>query len=247
MGWLYSNPASSANKYLKQIPGTITPYFQPYINAGNKAMGTLNNQYGQLMSDGSDVQDQYGQILSDPGGKVNQIGQSYQQSPGYQWSVDQGMDAVNNAASAGGYLGTPQEQQYAATMTQGLADQDYNSYMDNALGLYKTGLTGDTGLYDEGLHGVEHINDMGYNASSSLAEGLAQALMAQANLSYTGQANQNQHRGTLLAGGVTMAHNLMHPKAKNYVSPVTYQGMPQSSSSSKGGVAGLVGSIFSHL
>jgi hypothetical protein len=247
MGWLYSNPASSANKYLKQIPGAVTPYFQPYINAGNKAMGALNNQYTNLLGLGNGLEDEYSNIAQDPAAAMNKVGSSYQQSPGYQWQLDQGLNAESNRADAGGYAGNPQDQQEASYVAEQQANQDYYNYLGHALNVGKFGLEGETGLYNEGLHGTEHINNMGYDASQELASAIAQTLMAQANLSYSGMANQNEHRGNLLAGGVTIAHNLMHPKAKNYVSPVTHQPMPQSGGSSSGGIAGLVGKILSHL
>jgi hypothetical protein len=186
LGNLFSNPknpASAAQPYLNQIPGTLTPYYQPYINAGNSALNTLMPQYNNL--------------VSNPGQQLNTIGQGYQQSPGYQFNVDQATKAANQAAAAGGMLGSPAEQQSLATTVTGLANQDYNNWMNQALGLYGTG-----------LQGLGNINTMGYGASNELAQSLANNLMSQAQLAYAGQANQNQSKqggwGSLIGGGASM-------------------------------------------
>lgn len=175
------NPASAASPYLNQVPGTITPYYQPYIDSGTNAMNTLNTQYNQN--------------INNPAAVMNQVGAGYQQSPGYQWNVNQATNAANQASAAGGMAGSPQEQQQLATTVSGLANQDYYDYVDRAMKQYNTGLSG-----------MSHINDMGYNASNELAQSLANNLLSQAKLQYAGQMNQNQSQGGGwgdLIGGVT--------------------------------------------
>lgn len=179
-----ANPSDEANKYLNQIPGTITPYYQPYIDTGLNAMNTVNTQYGNL--------------INNPTGTMNQIGAGYQQSPGYQWQVDQATQASNRAAAASGMLGSPAQQQQLSQNIMGMANQDYYNYVDRGMNSYNTGLTGMQGL-----------NQMGYGASNELAQSLANTLMTQASLGYAGQANQNQQQGgawgDLLGGAATAA------------------------------------------
>jgi hypothetical protein len=163
----YTNPADAGMPYLNQIGSTVSPYYQPYINAGQGALNTLMGQYGSL--------------IGGPGGFLNSIGKDFQQSPGYNFQVNQATNAANRAAAAGGMAGSPMEQQNLASTVNGLANQDYYNWLNNATGLYKTGLTGMSG-----------INQMGFNASGDLATDLANMLMSQANMAYAGQANQNQ-------------------------------------------------------
>lgn len=170
-----SNPANAAMPYLNQIGPTMSPYYQPYINQGQQSLGMLSQQYGE--------------DITNPGGVMSSIGAGYQASPGYEWQVQQGTEAGNNAAAAGGYVGTPMHQQQQSEMEQGIANQDYYNYLNHALGIYKGGLQGESGL-----------NQMGYNASNELAQSLAQALMSQAGLAYSGQENQNQSQRGLLGG-----------------------------------------------
>ena len=160
------NPADAGMGYLDQIAPTISPYYQPYIDAGQQALGGLMGEYGSLMND--------------PAARMNQIGSSFQQSPGYGFQYNQGMNAANAAAGAGGMAGTPAHQQEAATMAQNLANQDYYNYLGNA-----------TGYYNQGLQGMSGINQMGYGASNELAQSLMSALMSQGGMAYAGQENAN--------------------------------------------------------
>ena len=176
----YDNPADSGMNYLNQIPGTITPYYQPYIDAGNQSLNTLMGQYNNL--------------LSDPGAVMSMAGSGFQQSPGYQYQYDQGMNAANSAAASGGMLGTPYHQQQAASTAEGLANQDYYNFLNHSLG-----------LYNQGLSGMQGINQMGYGASNELAQSLAGNLQSQAGMAYAGQGNQNQANADFIhgiAGGV---------------------------------------------
>ena len=171
--WLLPDPSKKSHKYLDKIPGTITPYYDPYIKAGTGALGT--------------AQDQYNNLLSNPGGMLNQFGQGYQQSPGFQFALQQALQGAGHAAAAGGMAGSPQHEQQNMGIATGLANQDYNNYLSNVLG-----------LYGAGLGGIGNLTNLGFGASSDLATSLGQNLMNKAGLSYSGQANQNQLIGGLL-------------------------------------------------
>lgn len=190
------NPYDAASEYYNKIPSTISPYFNPYINAGRGALSQLQGQYGNLLGNYSGVQGQYNQLMNDPNAFISKIGAGYKQSPGFQWQMNQGMNAANNAAAAGGMAGSPQHQQQASTMAEGIANQDYYNYMRQAMGAYNTGLSGNVGLYGAGMSGLQGINQMGYGASNELGNDLASSLMNQGNLAYSGQAAQNQSNGS---------------------------------------------------
>jgi hypothetical protein len=174
------DPYADASAYLEQIPGTITPYYQPYIDAGTGALNTL--------------QDQYGNLISNPGGFINQVGSGFQSSPGYDYEVDQATQAANNAAASTGMLGTPQEQQQLATTVSGLANQDYYNYLNTALGAYNTGISGESNLAN-----------MGYNAASGLAGDLSSNLMNEAGLSVA----ENQYNDQTLSGALGQAAGIV--------------------------------------
>lgn len=172
------DPSDAANQYLSQMTpqaqGYADRYMQPYINAGMRAMPTLEEQYNNL--------------IKNPTGMMNQIGSTFQQSPGYQWQVDQATRAANNAGAASGMAGSQAEQQNLAQTVNGLANQDYYNYLGHGLNQYQ-----------QGLGGLSNINQMGYGASSQAMNAMIQAAiqqaMAQSENAYSGAANQNQMRG----------------------------------------------------
>lgn len=206
----YQNPADAGMPYLGQINQMLPSYFQPYINAGNQALPALQQQYGQLLGQGGNLLNQYGQMMNNPGAIMGKIGAGFQQSPGYQFQVNQALGAANRAAAAGGMAGSPAEQQQIAGTVNQLANQDYYNYLNHGLGIYNQGVQGAAGMYGMGLQGMGDLARMGYGASANLGEDLASALMSQAQLAYAGQANQNQSQqgalggiGGLISGGLS--------------------------------------------
>jgi hypothetical protein len=171
------NPATQANNTLGQIPGQMKPYYQPYMDAGKGAMSDLQNQYKDLLS----------------GNTQNQLGQNFKEGPGYQYALKEAMNAQGNASARGGMLGTPQDQAEAARVGEGLAGQEYDKYMQNQMGLYGQGLTGEQG-----------INQMGYDANTSYGNMLGSVLGQQSANQFAGQAGQNTARsqgiGNLFSG-----------------------------------------------
>ncbi len=214
------NPYDAAKGFYNRIPGATQPYYNPYMQAGQGALGQLQGQYGNLLGGlpglqsaygqmagmGQGVMGQYGQLMNDPSAMYSKIASGYQQSPGFKWELGQGMNAANNAAAAGGMIGSPQHQQQAATMAEGLANQDFQNYMQKALGLYGQGLSGaanmygagiagQQGLYNQGLAGEQGINQMGFNANDQMARIMADMMSQQGQMSFAGQAAQNQQQG----------------------------------------------------
>jgi hypothetical protein len=163
------NPADAAMPYFNQVPGTMSPFYEPYINAGNRALPNLENTYNQM--------------LSDPNAIISRLGAGYTKSPGYDWRLGQGEKAINQAQAAGGMAGSPQHQQLAGQYAENMAGDDYNNYLNQVLGLFGGGVSGMSGL-----------NTQGFQASNELAQSLANNLMTQGQLKYQGQAGQNQQR-----------------------------------------------------
>lgn len=167
------SPGGAAQKYYGQIPDLLKQYLNPYAEMGQNLLPGLQNQYNNL--------------LNDPAALLNKLGSGYTQSPGYQFQVDQATKGVNQASAAGGMAGSPQSQQQMAEVINGIANQDFSKYLQNALGLFGTGLQGIQGLQNQGAQGA-----------GSLAEMLSQSLMNQGNLAYENQAAKNQQKGNNL-------------------------------------------------
>jgi len=171
----YKNPADSANKYIDQIPGQTSQYFQPYINAGQNALPQLQGQYNDL--------------LNNPGGKLNQMGGQFQQSPGFQFALQQALQGSGHAAAAGGMAGSPQHEMQNMGIATQLGNQDYYNYLDKTLGLYNKGLEGEQGMAQGGL-----------TAGTSMADMISQALAQHANYDFRGQQDKNARKNDLWSG-----------------------------------------------
>lgn len=147
------DPTKGAMRNLNQIPDVLKQYLMPYISG-----------------------------MSDPNELIKKIGGGYKESPGFKFGLDQALRASNSAAAAGGMAGSPQAQQQAQEVATQLQNQDYNNYLDRALGVY----------------------GQGAGMSQNLATALAQALMSKAGLKYSGDvANRQGMMGSLgnIAGG----------------------------------------------
>lgn len=176
----YENPADSAMPYLESIPGTVTPYYNPYINLGKGAARVSAPIYYQR--------------ATDPNAAYNDLMSGYQESPDTQYRMSQDLAAQQAAANAGGFTGTSYDQNQQAYTTNGLIAQDQQRYYQNNLGLQNSGLDA----------GMNYFNT-GYQASNTLAQMLGQNLAAEAGLQYQGtafdnqlQAQQRQSRNSLL-------------------------------------------------
>lgn len=176
------NPADKARKELNQIPDTIKPYYQKYINGGSWAQDQLQSHYGEDMND--------------PNAIIQRLGSGYKESPGYQFRLKQGEGAINNANAAGGMLGSAQHEQQAGELAGDLANKDYQEYLNHALG-----------LYGQGEQGAENLATRGYGASSDLATALANNLNSRAGLNYQGQENTNTSNSALMSGIMTQLNN----------------------------------------
>jgi hypothetical protein len=168
------NPADAASAYTGQIPGAVSPYLNPYFEAGKGAIPSLQEQYKQL--------------LSDPGGFMNKLAGSYKESPGLQHNIAQAMQAGGHAAAAGGMAGSPQHEQQNMEAATDISSKDYNQYMQNMLGLYGQGLSGQQGMAG-----------MGQQAGQSMADLISQALNQQGAYAYQGQAGRNQNRSSIFS------------------------------------------------
>jgi hypothetical protein len=156
------NPMDAGMPYMQQIGQLYSPYMQQGNMANNMAMG------------------QYGRLVNNPGDLYKQLGAGYSASPGYQFQKQQATDAAANAAAAGGMAGTPYHQMELSKYITGLANQDYNNYMDRMLG-----------MYGMGLGGYGNMGQMGFNAANQYGTNMQNmGQMAMEGQRYNNQRNQ---------------------------------------------------------
>jgi hypothetical protein len=161
------NPANKADKYLKDIPGMGHEMYDPYINAGKGQIPGLENEYKSLMGNTGDV--------------MKRLGEGYQKSPGFDFAMKQALGASGNAAAAGGMAGSPEHEMENMGLATDLANQDFNTYLKNAMG-----------LYERGLSGSENMMGGGRNSADALARMLAENSRDRAGNAASGQDWLNQ-------------------------------------------------------
>lgn len=164
-----SNPMDAANPYLNQIPGVVHEGYDPYVNAGREASGTTKTAYEDLMKD--------------PQGFIDNLMKNYKTSEGYNYQKGQLTKEMGNTAAAGGVAGTPMDQLNQAEGVQGLLSKDMQQFLQNALNVYGTGLTGEEG-----------IATRGYDATGKRTDALGSALNQQGGLAFQNSQQNNSDR-----------------------------------------------------
>lgn len=177
---LFGGGSKKAKKYLNQMDALAREQFEPYAQQGREAYAQLGPQYQQL--------------ITNPGQRMNEIGQDFHQSPGYQFAMQQALQAANNAAAAGGMAGSPMHQQQNMELASNLANQDYYNYLDRA-----------GGYYGIGLNGLGGTNQMGYDAMNNLNSRLSQSLAQRAAMAYQSGLNNSNLLQSLFSGGLKIA------------------------------------------
>lgn len=136
-----------ASGYLDQGREVYSPYAQRY-EAGSKA-------YSDAIG------------LNGAGGNASAL-QQFQAGPGYQFNMDQGLQALTRARSAQGMLGSGNTDTDALKFASGLANQGWNSWLDRLNGFDQRGLA--TAGQISGSYGQQAglVNDYYGNRASTI-------------------------------------------------------------------------------
>lgn len=184
----YQDPARAADPYFNKIPGLLEKYMKPYMEAGQRQLGGLE-----------DLQSFYKGMYEDPNAILSRVGAGYQQSPGFKFAMQQALQGAGHAAGAGGMAGSPQHEQQNMELATNLANQDYNTYLQNALGVMGQGLSGRAGI-------GQNIYGTGARAGMGLGEDLASVMGSRAKLAFEAANAENQRRqgmtGGLIGAGI---------------------------------------------
>jgi hypothetical protein len=178
------NSIQNGMQQQQQIANQAGQYFNPYMQAGQGALGAFQGALAQ----GQDPMALYNQMLS-----------GYRESPEFNAQLQAGTNAANNAASASGMLGSGAEAQAAAGRAQDLRSQDVQNYLNSVMGLRNQYLQGQQSLVDTGMQGATG----GANVLNNLGQDIGQGYTGIAN-SYIGQAQQPGWGSQLLGAAGTL-------------------------------------------
>ena len=175
---LYSDYLNKGTGYLDTAYGNS----QGYLNNALGAYTPLSNLAGQYRQ-GTDL---YLNALGVNGAEGTQAARdAFTSSPGYQFSLDQGLDAINRRRAVGGMSNSGNADIDALKFGQGLASQDYGNWLSSLAG----------------------VNQNALAATSGTAQGQAGAYGALSDLSQADASNRIGLQGNYTSGNVS-ANNM---------------------------------------
>lgn len=152
MGWFSNllglnqgNPLmSAAKKNRAELDGLNDRGFG-YIDDGEKRSAGALNDAGELfdgyLKSGNTARTRYDDFMGLNGADAQtRAGATFKTDPGYQFEVDQNMQAAERGASAGGMLASGNLLAELQDRSSGLASRQYGSFMDRLAGVRDNGL-----------------------------------------------------------------------------------------------------------
>lgn len=177
----FNNPYDEEMGYLKKIPSTISPLYQPYQDSNKFLTPYLQNYVSRGSNAGDFLNSQY-RGMSSPFGAQNlasSFGSNFMASPDYNYRVNQSIGAANRVAAAGGMLGSPAEQSTIANQIGQMAKADYSDYVSRAMDIYFKGLVGLNSQENLGANVGTNMYGTNANMTDRFAQTLAYNLMNQ--------------------------------------------------------------------
>ena len=145
--------AGEANQTLGGALSSIKSSQTPYTNAGSQAISSLQND----LSNGSGFAAPFAM-------------KDFYNSPGYQFTLQQGQNAINNSAAAKGGLLSGAAGKGLAQYSAGLANQTYNSAYSNYLQNRQQGYNELAGVAGMGQQATQNVNSATQNIAGQQAQ-----------------------------------------------------------------------------
>lgn len=158
-----NNGVAEGRSYLDQLAGLYKPL------AG--ATSTYADAIGLNGADGS-----------------ARAGESFTTSPGYDFQLNQGLQALDRRRAAAGSFQSGGADIDTMTYATGLADQSYNSWLDRLMGASNTALTGQ----GNAITGNVNLTNDATNKRLGIVEDLASGYMAANNQTAAGDQQNAQ-------------------------------------------------------
>ncbi len=191
--------ADRSGQLQKQMYDQAVARSAPWVDAGTAAVN------------------QYSGILNLPGYAKIDPTEYLRSTPGYQFDLNQGVQARDRSAASRGMLYSGPQLKAVTAYGQGLADKTYNSLMDRIYGLSGQGQSAAALTGNQGITSGQNIGNTYTQGAQAEAQGLYNAYNARES------AYGNQQKN--LYGGIGMATNAL-TKAAPYVSNWWKSGSP---------------------
>jgi len=208
---IYTNANNTAQGYLdsayNDARNTVAgnnQYYQPYYDTGTQANTALANANGLNGAAG------YNDAMS-----------QFRTGPGYQFQMDQGLDAINRGAAARGGLASGNNTVDIMKYAQGMADQSWQQNLNNLSGMANTGMQAAQGMAQNNQSLAQLASNYGSN-SAQLQQGYGDRLAGNnsalagnetnmannlANMTYNTANQMASNTGAGMMAGQTAAQN----------------------------------------
>jgi hypothetical protein len=180
--------------------------------ANNATADFATNYYTPYTQTGTNANTMYANALGLNGASGNTAATSaFQTSPGYNFAVQQGTQALDRSAAGAGNFGSGNAAVALQNYGQGMANQQYNNWLSNLQGLGQEGLaaaTGQTGR-EQSLANIQ--TGLGQGQAGAIQNGVNQAtnaLTSGANADMSANAQGTSNIFSALLGGANLGAKL---------------------------------------
>ena len=184
LGGMFGKSGDPYKDYMKQYQDWVNKaqnVQNPFVNAGTGAIG----DYQKWLSG-----------MQDPSKFINNMMGQYQESPWAKYQQNQAMHAGQNAASAGGLIGSTPYMQQAQQSAHDISGQDMGNWMQNVLGI--------NNQYGQGQN---NLINYGSNAANALTNLYGQSARDMGEAAYGKRLGKNQDFWNMINGGINMFTN----------------------------------------
>lgn len=189
----YQDAANQANQTLTNTNNQIRTDFTPYTSAGSSAITALNNN-----------------LQNGTGFAKNFTMSDFYNDPGYQFTLQQGQNAVNNSAAARGGLLSGGAAKGLASYNTGLANQTYNDAWNRYMQNRQQGYNELMGVAGMGQNALNTVSNAGLTTGTQQAQNTFNALTGAADARSAGIMGM----GNGVGGGMSSLGQYYAYKAK---------------------------------
>lgn len=161
LGYLLNSPNTAGANAINNATTAAQAQFAPYTAAGTNAENTLASLYGNN------------------GGAAETAAQAnFANTPGYQFALGQGENAVNASAAQNGNPLSGNTLEALNNYAQGTANSTYNNYVNQLQNLASGGLSAAGGTGTAGLTGAAAISQLDQNKANAANTAIGTGLSA---------------------------------------------------------------------
>lgn len=185
------NATDAATGLQREMYDRTEQRLQPWTDAGGEGLGAYMNELGFTES-GYNAPDL-------PDMSYDAMAEGFQESPGYQYALEQGQQAIQNSAAARGNLHSGNTQLELLRHAMGVADQGFNNYYN----MNRQGVMDNHNMRQQQLSRLESLTNSGAQAATQQGQfGANMATNVGSMMMQGGMASSGA-----MAGGIAGAAN----------------------------------------